>query len=81
MYKTRDQAQEAVRTSYIERGVQLWVYVCQDCHTWHLTSTPPIREELKDLKRVGSSPQGRKSWSGKPILSRKRGFKPRKHGR
>ncbi|WP_026181739.1 hypothetical protein [Alloscardovia criceti] len=76
MYATQDQAQEAARQSYVQRGVQLWVYVCQYCHRWHLTSTPPIRQALKN---IGSSPRGRSSWGGKPIVSRKRGFKPRKH--
>lgn len=79
MYKTRGQAQEAVRNSYIERGVQLWVYVCDYCGAWHLTSRVPIQEDIRAVGRASSSPAARKSWSGKPILSRKRGFKPRKH--
>lgn len=78
MYKTRDQAQNAVRDSYIERGVQLWVYVCDYCGTWHLTSRSPVQDAIRNVGRT-SAPTGRKSWSGKPILSRKRGFKPRKH--
>ena len=77
MYARKEQAQEAARRSYVDRGVQLWVYVCDSCHTWHLTSRAPVEEALHGLRR--SSPQRRNSWGGKPILSRKKGFKPRKH--
>ncbi|TCD53826.1 hypothetical protein EJ419_07630 [Alloscardovia theropitheci] len=81
MYKTKEQAQTAARNSYAERGVQLWVYVCEYCQTWHLTSTPPIHQSLGLEPRNGreNRSSGRSSWGGKPILSRKKGFKPRKH--
>ena len=86
MYKTKEQAQTAARNSYAERGVQLWVYVCEYCRTWHLTSRPPIQESLRNASSASgtgnagkSGRNSRSSWGGKPIVSRKKGFKPRKH--
>lgn len=88
MYTTKAQALEGARSSYVQRGVQLWVYQCEYCRTWHLTSRPPVEDALGSLRsgsargnghaRSGSRRESR-SWSGKPILSRKRGFKPRNH--
>ncbi|OZG52481.1 hypothetical protein ALMA_1534 [Alloscardovia macacae] len=90
MYTTKAQALEGARSSYVQRGVQLWVYQCEYCHTWHLTSRPPVEDALGTAGSRSGSGRGNgharsgsrresRSWSGKPILSRKRGFKPRNH--
>lgn len=66
MYHDRLQAQRAADESLRERGIELWVYRCEYCGSWHLTSRDP------DLsyKYVSLNQQ-------KKPHSRKKGYKPR----
>lgn len=66
MYRDKVKAQQAAAQSLQERGIQLWVYRCDDCGTWHLTHRGP------DMG-FARMPAGRQF---KPH-SRKKGFKPR----
>ncbi|BDR53985.1 hypothetical protein KIMH_00960 [Bombiscardovia apis] len=66
MYHDKLAAQRAADLSLIERGAQLWVYRCQYCGSWHLTSHDP-EGYLPTVSRGPAKPR-----------SRKRGFKPRR---
>ncbi|MEE1297066.1 MAG: hypothetical protein UHD09_09690 [Bifidobacterium sp.] len=59
-------ALQTAEDSRIERGVELWVYRCQYCGTWHLTHRDP------QLNLRIARPGGAR----KPH-SRKKGYKPR----
>ncbi|MCI1890418.1 hypothetical protein [Bifidobacterium crudilactis] len=66
MYHDQTSARRAAEESRVQRGVELWVYRCELCGTWHLTSRAP-----------GSEGYASKSTASKP-RSRKRGYKPRR---
>ena len=67
MYHDRAQAQLAADESFAERGVELWVYQCEYCGSWHLTHRDPaLRTAYVPLNQ-----------QIKPH-SRKKGFKPRR---
>ncbi|PXY81197.1 hypothetical protein DKK72_00510 [Bifidobacterium indicum] len=66
MYHDKAKALRAADQSLVERGARLWVYRCQYCCTWHLTSREPglyarvpLNQQLKPH-------------------SRKKGYKPRR---
>lgn len=67
MYSNKGQALIAADKSWRERGTQLWVYQCDDCHGWHLTHRDPSERMIYSVAR---------SYNRKP-RSRKRGYKPR----
>ena len=67
MYHDRAQATQAVDESLAQHGVELWVYQCEYCGSWHLTHRDP---EL----RAAYVPLNQQI---KPH-SRKKGFKPRR---
>ncbi|KFI64153.1 hypothetical protein [Bifidobacterium cuniculi] len=66
MYQSKIVALRAAEDSRIERGVELWVYQCQYCNTWHLTHKDP---------QIHFHFNG--GYTRKPT-SRKKGYKPRK---
>ncbi|AKV55819.1 hypothetical protein BACT_0081 [Bifidobacterium actinocoloniiforme DSM 22766] len=66
MYHDKLAAERAAERSQLERSVDLWVYRCQDCGCWHLTSHEPGRYLGGPFARG----QGHRH-------SRKRGYKPR----
>lgn len=65
MYHDKAKALRAADQSLMERGARLWVYRCQYCGSWHLTSHEP-----GTYTRVPLNQQL------KPH-SRKKGYKPR----
>ncbi|RBP98948.1 hypothetical protein [Bifidobacterium xylocopae] len=67
MYKSRTVAEQAADQSYVERGVELWVYRCEYCGCWHLTSHEPGGY----VYAVYGAGRGKRR-------SRKRGYKPRR---
>ncbi|MFT8538390.1 hypothetical protein [Bifidobacterium aquikefiri] len=66
MYHDKAMAERAADESFVSRGVRLWVYQCEYCRTWHLTSRDPAT----------TLPHYSIERSRKP-RSRKRGYKPR----
>lgn len=66
MYHDKATAERAADDSLVQRGATLWVYRCQYCSTWHLTSRDPA-------DAYAYAPLNR---SVKPH-SRKKGYKPR----
>ncbi|MFT8331888.1 hypothetical protein [Bifidobacterium psychraerophilum] len=66
MYQDQGAARRAAEESRIQRGVELWVYRCDLCGSWHLTSRQP-----------GEGVTARFGGASKPH-SRKRGYKPRR---
>ncbi|MFT8640234.1 MAG: hypothetical protein ABF489_04990 [Bifidobacterium sp.] len=67
MYHDKAIAERAADESFVSRGVRLWVYRCDYCEMWHLTSRDPSTSlPHHDLER-----------SRKPH-SRKKGYKPRR---
>ncbi|RSX53406.1 hypothetical protein D2E26_1448 [Bifidobacterium dolichotidis] len=66
MYQNKLTALQAAETSRIERGVELWVYRCEFCSTWHLTHHDPNARMYSESSRTR-----------KPH-SRKKGYKPRR---
>lgn len=67
MYHDKAQAQRAADESFRERGIELWVYRCELCGTWHLTSRDPD----SSYRYVPLNQQIRPH-------SRKKGYKPRR---
>ena len=67
MYHDQMQAQRAADQSLVERGVDLWVYRCQYCGTWHLTSHDPANAHTYVPLNQQLKPH-----------SRKKGYKPRR---
>ena len=67
MYHDKVTAQRAAERSFYERGVQLWVYRCDYCGAWHLTSHSPEVHAALFTARRRIKPR-----------SRKRGYKPRR---
>ncbi|BDR52237.1 hypothetical protein KIM372_01440 [Bombiscardovia nodaiensis] len=65
MYHDREAAQRAADESFVERGAELWVYHCQYCGSWHLTSHQPGSYMAAPIKGQAKR------------HSRKRGYKPR----
>ena len=73
MYKTKTQALTAAEQCGIEQGVELTVYRCDYCGTWHLT------HHLEDGPRwFGASSSGFFGQEGKRRASRRRAYKPRR---
>ncbi|MCI1634735.1 hypothetical protein [Bifidobacterium sp.] len=66
MYHDQVSARRAAEDSRIQRGVELWVYRCELCGSWHLTSRSPDSTAAFEGQNVA-----------KP-RSRKRGYKPRR---
>ena len=73
MYHDKAQAQRAAEASFVERGVQLWVYRCEYCGAWHLTHRDP-----ETSLAYGSEAQGPHGSGRRKPHSRKRGYKPRR---
>ncbi|PWG59007.1 hypothetical protein [Bifidobacterium catulorum] len=67
MYHDKAQAEHAAEQSFIERGAQLWVYRCQYCGAWHLTSHSPENSWVHVPLNQQIKPH-----------SRKKGYKPRR---
>ncbi|MBI0126106.1 hypothetical protein H3U87_02975 [Bifidobacterium sp. W8101] len=67
MYHDRVKAQQAADRSMVERDVLLWVYRCDYCGSWHLTSHEPGSYQRMRAVSRASKPH-----------SRKRGYKPRR---
>ena len=67
MYHDRAKAQQAADRSMVERNVLLWVYRCDYCGSWHLTSHEP-----SSYQRMRTASRALKPHS------RKRGYKPRR---
>lgn len=65
MYHDKLKALRAADRSLLERGEQLWVYRCQYCGSWHLTSHEP-----GSYVRVPFNQELKKH-------TRRRGYKPR----
>ena len=92
MYADKIRALQAASDCLRERGTRLWVYKCNYCSTWHLTSSPPIESGLGGLfseegegksgrggyRRLGSKTGGAVGKSSGKIRSRKRAYKPRR---
>lgn len=68
MYRDKATAQQAADSSFATRDMELWVYRCQYCSCWHLTSKDPQARELTG-RDIAHRPAQKHS--------RKRGFKPR----
>ena len=67
MYHDRTQARLAADDSLAQRGVQLWVYQCDSCGSWHLTHRDPAMRKAYVPLNQQIKPH-----------SRKKGFKPRR---
>lgn len=67
MYHDKGQVEHAAKQSFIERGAELWVYRCQYCSTWHLTSHDPQHAWVHVPTNQQIKPH-----------SRKKGYKPRR---
>ncbi|MBO5633221.1 MAG: hypothetical protein J5866_00135 [Aeriscardovia sp.] len=67
-YKNKDQALTAAEQCSIKQNIELTIYQCQYCGTWHLTHH--VQSDYSWFKPS--------EYSRKPV-SRKRGYKPRRH--
>ncbi|WP_229714845.1 hypothetical protein [Galliscardovia ingluviei] len=67
MYRSQQTAQSEANRLSIERNVDLWIYHCEYCNTWHLTSHLPQTAWTKVPLNQQLKPH-----------SRKRGYKPRR---
>ena len=67
MYRSQQTAQSEANRLSMERNVDLWIYHCEYCNTWHLTSHSPQTAWTKVPFNQQIKPH-----------SRKRGYKPRR---
>jgi len=67
MYRDKATARQAADQSWRERGIELWVYRCEFCGTWHLTHRDPQSSYTYVPFNQQIKPH-----------SRKKGYKPRR---